>query len=509
MTNDVRARLADARLYLCTDGRRSHGDLAQFLDAVLGAGVDIVQLREKGLEAREELALLEIFADACRRHGRLLAVNDRADVALAAGADVLHLGQDDLPVPAARRILGPDPVIGRSSHSPAQADAAAAEPDVDYFCAGPVWTTPTKPGRPATGTGLLAHVAQQGPARPWFAIGGISLGRLDDVLAAGATRVVVVRAITEADDPGAAAAAFSRRLRLAGVSQLRGVALPAAGVPAHPAPDTEASKPEVAARQIWRLTRSSGLVGGAWQIARSVRAGSVWPCFCTGERCRAALDPGRILIPHQPGQCRRGDDHACDKRRYQRVARCYGREQPAGRAGQYGGDHGDHPGDGQEWLPQADPQSQGGQPFRGVEQVARQLGSVIDVIVAEPRDTAGVGKVLDPCLQRPVERRQPSEGQRGQENEPEHVERHAGLGGGGDEPEGNQAAGYRAKENARPAGRLRDRRRASTLQREVLGGHKRDRRWARVAISLVTLVASVSVVHRTSASDPARRPPGL
>ncbi len=214
MPHDVRARLADARLYLCTDARRSQGDLAPFLDAVLGAGVDIVQLREKGLEAAEELALLEVFADACRRHGRLLAVNDRADIALAAAADVLHLGQDDLPVPVARRVLGPDPVIGRSSHSPGQADAAAAEPGVDYFCAGPVWVTPTKPGRPATGPGLLAHVAEAKPERPWFAIGGISLGRLDDVLAAGATRVVVVRAITEADDPAAAARAFSSRLRL-------------------------------------------------------------------------------------------------------------------------------------------------------------------------------------------------------------------------------------------------------------------------------------------------------
>src|SRR6202050_5379457 len=213
MANDLRTRLAYARLYLCTDARRSRGDLAQFLDAVLGAGVDIVQLREKGLEAREELALLEIFADACRRHGRLLAVNDRADVALAAGADVLPLGQEDLPVPVARRIIGPGPVIGRSSHSPAQADAAAAEPGVDYFCAGPVWTTPTKPGRPATGTGLLSHVAQRVPARPWFAIGGISLDRLEDVLAAGATRVVVVRAITEADDPAAATRAFPKRAR--------------------------------------------------------------------------------------------------------------------------------------------------------------------------------------------------------------------------------------------------------------------------------------------------------
>jgi thiamine-phosphate pyrophosphorylase len=212
MAVDVRNRLADARLYLCTDARLQTGDLAPFLDAVLGAGVDIVQLREKGLEAAEELALLEVFARACQRHGRLLAVNDRADVALAAGADILHLGQDDLPVPVARRILGAGPVIGRSSHSPDQADTAAAEPGVDYFCAGPVWMTPTKPGRPAAGLDLLAHLAETKPARPWFAIGGIGLDRLGEVLDAGATRVVVVRAITEADDPAAATREFVRRL---------------------------------------------------------------------------------------------------------------------------------------------------------------------------------------------------------------------------------------------------------------------------------------------------------
>ena len=219
---DLRAQLADARLYLCTDGRRALGDLAPFLDAVLGNGVDIVQLREKGLEAVAELALLEVLAAACARHGALLAVNDRADLALAAGADVLHLGQDDLPVPAARRILGPGPVIGRSSHSAQQAAAAAAEDGVDYFCAGPLWETPTKAGRPGTGLGLLADAADAAGAaadaagaagaRPWFAIGGISYERLGAVLDAGATRVVVVRAITEAEDPGAAAAAFAQRL---------------------------------------------------------------------------------------------------------------------------------------------------------------------------------------------------------------------------------------------------------------------------------------------------------
>ena len=179
---DLRSRLADARLYLCTDGRRAQGDLPGFLDAVLGGGVDIVQLREKGLEAGEELALLEVFAAACRRHGALLAVNDRADVALAAGADVLHLGQDDLPVPVARRILGPGPVIGRSSHSPEQASAAAAEDGVDYFCAGPVWATPTKPGRQGTGLPLITQTALLGAGRPWFAIGGIGLDQLDDVI---------------------------------------------------------------------------------------------------------------------------------------------------------------------------------------------------------------------------------------------------------------------------------------------------------------------------------------
>jgi thiamine-phosphate pyrophosphorylase len=226
---DLRARLAGARLYLCTDARRSRGDLGEFLDAVLGAGVDIVQLREKGLEAGEELGLLEVFADACRRHGRLLAVNDRADVALAAGADVLHLGQDDLPVPVARRILGQAPVIGRSSHSPVQATAVASEPGTDYFCAGPVWATPTKPGRPATGLGLLAQVAAMRPSRPWFAIGGISLDRLGDVLAAGATRVVVVRAITEADDPATAASAFARRLRGPGTAAVSSPADRSAG----------------------------------------------------------------------------------------------------------------------------------------------------------------------------------------------------------------------------------------------------------------------------------------
>ena len=206
---DRRARLAAARLYLCTDSRAAQGDLAEFADAALRGGVDIIQLREKGLEARDELAALAVLGGAARRHGALLAVNDRADLALAADADVLHLGQDDLPVPWARRVVGDDVLIGRSTHDADQAAAAAVEPGADYFCTGPCWPTPTKEGRPAPGLGLVRETAARAPARPWFAIGGIDDARLDEVLAAGATRVVVVRAITEADDPEAAA----RRLR--------------------------------------------------------------------------------------------------------------------------------------------------------------------------------------------------------------------------------------------------------------------------------------------------------
>jgi thiamine-phosphate pyrophosphorylase len=207
----LRERLAGARLYLCTDGRRPRGDFEEFVEAALRGGVDIVQLREKGLEAREELALLEVLADAARRHGALWSVNDRADLAATAGADVLHLGQDDLPVPAARRLIGSAPLVGRSAHDRDQVDAAEVEPDVDYFCVGPTWPTPTKPGRPAPGLDLTRYAAATA-TRPWFAIGGIDADRLDQVLDAGATRVVVVRAITEADDPEAAARSLRTRL---------------------------------------------------------------------------------------------------------------------------------------------------------------------------------------------------------------------------------------------------------------------------------------------------------
>ncbi len=211
----LRARLAAARLYLCTDARQEQRDLPDFLDAVLAGGVDIVQLRQKGLEAREELGLLEVFRAACDRHGALLAVNDRADVAFAAGADVLHVGQGDLPPAIARQIIGADPVLGLSTHSEAEAGEAAADGATDYFCAGPVWPTPTKPGRHAPGLGLISYAAGLAATKPWFAIGGIDERTLGDVLEAGARRVVVVRAITESADPGAAAARLASRLAAA------------------------------------------------------------------------------------------------------------------------------------------------------------------------------------------------------------------------------------------------------------------------------------------------------
>lgn len=206
-------RLNDARLYLCTDSRRRQGDLPEFLDAVLSGGVDIIQLREKNLEAADELDLLAVFADAARRHGKLLAVNDRADVALTAGADVLHLGQRDLSPAAARRVVGEEMIIGLSSHSLPEATAAARLDGVDYFCLGPIWATPTKPGRPHTTLGPIRELADSRPTRPWFAIGGIDDSNLEQVLAAGASRVVVVRAITEAEDPHAVTARLAARLR--------------------------------------------------------------------------------------------------------------------------------------------------------------------------------------------------------------------------------------------------------------------------------------------------------
>jgi thiamine-phosphate pyrophosphorylase len=191
-----RDRLERARLYVVTGSR---DDLPEFLDAVLGSGADVIQLREKESEAGELLRWGEVFRHAAERYGALFIVNDRPDVALALEADGVHLGQNDLPPAVARQILGPDAIIGLSAHSAEQWKAAAAE--ADYLCAGPVWETPTKPGRPAAGLGLVRHAAGSGERRPWFAIGGINEANLGEVLLEGATRIVVVRAVTEADRP--------------------------------------------------------------------------------------------------------------------------------------------------------------------------------------------------------------------------------------------------------------------------------------------------------------------
>jgi thiamine-phosphate pyrophosphorylase len=215
--------MESARLYLCTDARRDRGDLAEFADAALAGGVDIIQLRDKGsvgeqrfgpLEALDELAACEILADAARRHHALFAVNDRADIARAAGADVLHLGQRDLPSDVAREILPPGTVIGRSTHDAEQVTQAAAS-TADYFCVGPCWPTPTKPGRAAPGLDLVRVAAGLATDKPWFAIGGIDAQRLPEVLDAGARRIVVVRAITAAADPAAAARELTSALAAA------------------------------------------------------------------------------------------------------------------------------------------------------------------------------------------------------------------------------------------------------------------------------------------------------
>ena len=223
-----RDRLAASRLYVCIDARREldsaarnegwTGDfpaLRRDVRAAFAGGVDIVQLRDKNspgesefgvLEALHEMTALRVLAEEAASAGALFAVNDRADVAYAVSADVMHLGQDDFPVSAARDILGPSPIIGRSCHASGEVDAALADPEVDYFCTGPTWPTPTKPGREAPGLPLVEHAATTASAaKPWFAIGGIDTSNVGEVLAAGASRVVVVRAVTAASDITSAA----------------------------------------------------------------------------------------------------------------------------------------------------------------------------------------------------------------------------------------------------------------------------------------------------------------
>lgn len=197
------AGLRGRRLYLCTADRP---DLAGFLEHCIAGGVDVVQLRDKRLEARPLLDRARLAARVCAAAGVPFLLNDRPDLALEIGADGVHLGQDDAPPGLARRILGPGAVVGLSTHAPAEVDAAAGEP-VDYLSAGPVAATPTKPGRPGTGLEYLRYTAAA-TSLPWFVTGGVTPDTVAAMADAGARRFVVVRWLTDAADPRAAASAL-------------------------------------------------------------------------------------------------------------------------------------------------------------------------------------------------------------------------------------------------------------------------------------------------------------
>ena len=198
-----RADLAERRLYLCTPDRP---DLVAFLSACIDGGVDVVQLRDKQLDARPLLERARLALSVCRDRGVPFVLNDRPDLALEVGADGVHVGQDDAPVSLARRILGRDVIVGLSTHRTEELELAVAE-DVDYVSAGPVEPTPTKPGRPGTG---ITYV-QQASARstvPVFVTGGVTPERIPALARAGVRHFVVVRYLTEATDARASARAL-------------------------------------------------------------------------------------------------------------------------------------------------------------------------------------------------------------------------------------------------------------------------------------------------------------
>jgi len=212
---DRRARLDAARLYLVCgaypDGReRSQIGRPDLMRGAIAGGVDIVQLREKQLTEDELTEVASAMVAQCRALGALLIVNDQPQVALDAGADGVHVGQEDMPAQQVRELVGPDVLIGVSTHSPAQIDAVDAGV-VDYIGVGPIHETPTKPGRPAVGVELIRYAAEHAPV-PFFAIGGLHAGNLDGALDAGATRVCVLRAVADAADPEMAARALRERL---------------------------------------------------------------------------------------------------------------------------------------------------------------------------------------------------------------------------------------------------------------------------------------------------------
>jgi thiamine-phosphate pyrophosphorylase len=205
-------RMNDARLYLVAPARLAAGWLSDLVPELVAAGVDVIQLREKEAEAGDVLRLAGPVLEACREAGVPLIINDRPDIAVALRADGVHVGQGDLPIEFTRRLIE-DGIVGLSTHAPGEIDRGLSRSDlIDYFAVGPCFATPTKPGRPAAGLELVRYAAEQHTTLPWFAIGGINEANLDEVIGAGATRVVVVRAITEATDPISAAEILKKRL---------------------------------------------------------------------------------------------------------------------------------------------------------------------------------------------------------------------------------------------------------------------------------------------------------
>jgi thiamine-phosphate pyrophosphorylase len=198
-----RERLRTARLYFCCEARPNGADPDALLSAALRGGVDIVQLREKSLPQREIERAAQTFRRLCDTYSALFIVNDDPDLARACDADGVHVGQEDLGVEEARSALGPEAIIGLSTHSEEQI-AASAEAPANYISVGPIWETPTKQGRPAVGLELISHAAAAA-SHPFFAIGGIDTGNAGEVVKAGARRLCVVRAIRDATDPTAVA----------------------------------------------------------------------------------------------------------------------------------------------------------------------------------------------------------------------------------------------------------------------------------------------------------------
>jgi thiamine-phosphate pyrophosphorylase len=203
----ARPDLSGRRLYLCTPDRP---DLADFLGACIGGGVDVVQLRDKELEARPLLDRARIVRDVCGQHGVPFVLNDRPDLALEAAADGVHLGQEDAPVSLARRLLGPDAIVGLSTHGPEDL-AVALSQNATYLSAGPVEPTPTKPGRAGTGLEYVSLASARAEV-PIFVTGGVTPEKVPALVAAGVRHFVVVRHLTQAADPRRAALALRQAI---------------------------------------------------------------------------------------------------------------------------------------------------------------------------------------------------------------------------------------------------------------------------------------------------------